>query len=944
MSGKAGGIAGIVLGVGLAVVGIFFPPAGWGAWYVISVSLASASLVAGGAFALTFSNKVQSQEGAKAQALDITLAQEGPPVTVCFGRNRFSGMFMNYLKSSFYSKEVYSTGGGEGGKGGGGSAPPPAVVGYEYYLTYEVGLCMGPIDAVQMVWESPGDKKVMVDPDDGEDLPPLTFSGTDYAEVELYEENSGGTLRVYKGSSNQSRISSGDPYAYTGMNYRNVCWALFGVTTGFKMGFQPQPRTYSFVIDRLPKVVRDNGVTIPGFQTRGSADTEHPCYYDANPAAVIYECYTNKLWGRRMSSEDIDEASFIAAAQWLYDRNIGMSFAITKFEKIGELIDGIRSQFNLAIVRSGTQIVLRNLNDTAQTHAAIETLRADEVLEPNVLRPLWKATVNEIRAEFVNREKNFRPDVIEVKDDAGIEAAGGKVITKTIQLNGITNWNTARRQALRILSGESYPRAQLYFKMNRYKSQLQAGDVFRFIWSDWTGTTVTAYFQCMLRRAPDPNKDEIEITAQEDLLLSIVEAEETSVTFPTSYPWEHVQDVPYEEVALFLDESTFDPVVLYPRAYEPPIVATLGKEARIVFLGEKGDPGLQSIQHEIRQITAHNVTSWKQPASTTKTFNLGNADTFCITGELITNFNDLRYWNRSSTGFEFSITNPTLWENVIISVAVVDGYTDDLSALLNSKSNYMVIDDEIIQIGKVDKLGTNHYRARNIIRGRFGTKIVRHSATTRVYFRQTFPWGVKVTSDVPENVDTDGRAFPKSTKGIKTVGDWFGFDAATGGNYIARSLRPLSPRPVQYLKQPDYTEDVIRVRPRFYREGAGVIPFYEAMKKAPATLDGLGLAIQFLTPAKVPINIYKPTGNWRPGFMYTYGPMPPTNLSANWITYVPVSMSSTDDGYIEFVLRYINQAGINVYWTSNPAVIGYIRVWQVLAGRLSEDYAEFKTY
>lgn len=269
------GIVSIVLGAILVVTGIG--------------TFAGIMLIAGGIYSLAFAPKTPDQEAAQAQELNVATSSVGHPVPVVFGEVRMTPNFMDYSDSTFRSVEVK---GEKPGKGGGDAEAP--TLGFDYYLQWEYGICMGPVDAIGAVHTVPGE--VLMHEGGW-----TTFS-IDYMELSLDDEKSGGVVRIYRGADDQTRIASGDSYQSKGMNYRNVCWALVGVgDNGYKMGQQPTPPTLQFEIRRLPKPTRDD-LTTPSIRTRGSFDSGHPAYTAANPAAIVYELLTNKVWGRGLSA------------------------------------------------------------------------------------------------------------------------------------------------------------------------------------------------------------------------------------------------------------------------------------------------------------------------------------------------------------------------------------------------------------------------------------------------------------------------------------------------------------------------------------------------------------------------------------------------------------------------------------------------------------------
>jgi hypothetical protein len=62
---------------------------------------------------------------------------------------------------------------------------------------------------------------------------------------------------------------------------------------------------------------------------------------DMNPAHIIYECLTDRTWGRGYSSAEIDDVSFRAAADTLYAENFGLSILWDQQQDIEAFIERI---------------------------------------------------------------------------------------------------------------------------------------------------------------------------------------------------------------------------------------------------------------------------------------------------------------------------------------------------------------------------------------------------------------------------------------------------------------------------------------------------------------------------------------------------------------------------------------------------------------------------
>lgn len=881
MSAKGGSIGSIVLGVVMIVVGALTIETGG-----VGAIIAGIGMLAGGSLGLAFQPKSTNPSAARAQDVQFATASLGMPVPVIFGEQKVTGNFMNWTGTNFHAKKVLAT----GGKGGGSAGQ---VVGYDYYLTYEYALCMGPIDEIGQVISSPGDllvrgNKFQSDNDqinnqdikasqagttvtadksifdsshvgaiiqwsDGSHATITGFTnsthvavnvsqtvvagsfqlfgsaeqiiyspGDDYKELNLNGKNEGGLVRVYRGSATQTRIAASDPYFPSGMNYRNIVWALF---IGYKINRGvPAPKTYQFILRRFSRCIRDDGTTVTGIETRGSADTTNPAYYQSNPAALTYEILTNQLWGRGLSSSIIHEQSFIDASEYWLSKNIGMSFTLDSPDKLISILDSIRTHLKIALVWDGDQIKMRVLTDTAQTHANILTIESTEIDSLEVMRPLWPATYNEIRLEFNNVNRNYKPDSILVPS-LGNFIVTGRMNPLQIQLNAFTDWNIARKQGMRILRESSYPFMAVNFEMNRFNSQLEIGDVFRLIWDEF-GETVTAYLMVTTIDSPDDKDDTIKITAIEDIWLSPVLGRETSITVPSVGAWEKVVDMLADDISLFNNPFQTTTTGIAPvTAFELPAIFTQGITARTIVLGQQPSSDVLDMQ-----------MFWSKNKTNAKYNVLGVTDSFAITGQMSTGIAHTRRTDRSNRFFDFTLTNPDLDEADLLELAsLVLSPVDNLEDLIEAQTAYLIIGDEIMQVGSVQRLGFNSYRATNVVRGMFGSEINIHPVGSSFFFIADFTGSIDTKAlKLPMGNILKFKTYPETASGVSETGNIF-FANHFGANdqiYLGLGFLPLSPMPIGITAHASHLV-TLRVRPRFYDQGAGVDPVigdYDASK------------------------------------------------------------------------------------------------------------------
>ncbi len=87
---------------------------------------------------------------------------------------------------------------------------------------------------------------------------------------------------------------------------------------------------------------------------------------------------------------------------------------------------------------------------------------------------------------------------------------------------------------------------------------------------------------------------------------------------------------------------------------------------------------------------------------------------------LKSDFTDLTRVNRTAAGFEFQLVDPDRDEATMLATFnKVQTGADDLETIVADEEDFMVVGEEMFQIGYVQKLGTNHYRATNFSPGGF---------------------------------------------------------------------------------------------------------------------------------------------------------------------------------------------------------------------------------
>lgn len=204
---------------------------------------------------------------------------------------------------------------------------------------------------------------------------------------------------------------------------------------------------------------------------------------DMNGVHIVYECLTNLEWGMGYSPDDIDDASFRAAADKLYDEKFGLSLLWMEQTSILEFVKLVLTHFDGSIrndPKTGRfQIrLIRNDYDVATLDKELSP--ANVIKLSSFQRTAWGDTANEVIVKYTDRDQNEVPAPA-VHDLASIQAQGA-VISVTRSYPGIREPSLAVRVAMRDLNNVSTPLAKITVMVNRVAWDWDVTDVFKFTW------------------------------------------------------------------------------------------------------------------------------------------------------------------------------------------------------------------------------------------------------------------------------------------------------------------------------------------------------------------------------------------------------------------------------------------------------------------------------
>ncbi len=341
------------------------------------------------------------------------------------------------------------------------------IIGYKYHLGLHLALSY-PVDEMQLLtiadrvaWSgSAADGSITIDK-------PNLLGGEDR------EGGVGGTIDILNGDKDQTVNS------YLSGVIGGVIPAFRGVfslmANRFYIGNNPYLKNWAAVLKRTD-IHTDR--TPMWYVAKSNINGG-----DMNPAHIIRECLTNSEWGMDYPTTIIDDDSFAAAADTLYDEAFGLSMQWAQQESIEEfgqrvldLVDGMLKEdattglIGLNLIRGDYVAASLPLFDESNTL----TLDSFE-------RRAWGETVNEVTVVYHDRSV-FKDLPVTVQDLANIQIQGS-VISQSRSYPAVPNRALAKRLAMRDLKSMSTPLSLIKIQVNREAYALRRGGVFRFSWA-----------------------------------------------------------------------------------------------------------------------------------------------------------------------------------------------------------------------------------------------------------------------------------------------------------------------------------------------------------------------------------------------------------------------------------------------------------------------------
>ena len=304
---------------------------------------------------------------AATQDLMGTTAQDGVPVPDLVGITKCGGNLMGYWRNR--TVETTETYPGGGGKGGGDSEKVTQITGHEYYLTWAMGLCLGPVDDLLAIYR----KEVCI----WHGL--LSRPETGGFRTLVIEDV--GRINFYYGTDDQPRDTRLNEMVGEANNpaYRGLCYVVF---VDCLMGNYNRLPEFWFVIRKRPEYA---------WSALGEI------YENYNPAHSLYYTLTEMAG---VDTSLINESAFAAAAETLSDEGRGLSCYFDRQTSAGSYVDTILTHMR-GLLRYGPDGLFHLVLIRRDTSGTVPVLDADELASGlKLTRPSAVEVKNEIKVQF----------------------------------------------------------------------------------------------------------------------------------------------------------------------------------------------------------------------------------------------------------------------------------------------------------------------------------------------------------------------------------------------------------------------------------------------------------------------------------------------------------------------------------------------------------------
>lgn len=249
-----------------------------------------------------------------------------------------------------------------------------------------------------------------------------------------------------------------------------------GMFTAFFNGIismnNPYPKPWKFRVRRSTKGW-DGPVWQPGLATVTMGAIKA-----MNPAHIIYECLTNRQWGRGLARERLDDAAFTAVATALATEGFGLCLRWNRSDAIESFVQGILNHIGGAMFtsRSSGLITLRLIRGGYDINTLPHFTPETGLLDVSY-SAVASTSVNEIQVTYRDPITDAEQSV-KVSNLGALQAAGGAVNSIAKDYKGIPTAELANRVAQRDLRASSVNLRKFSITLDRRGRSIEPASVF----------------------------------------------------------------------------------------------------------------------------------------------------------------------------------------------------------------------------------------------------------------------------------------------------------------------------------------------------------------------------------------------------------------------------------------------------------------------------------
>lgn len=350
-----------------------------------------------------------------------------------------------------------------------------ATVGYRYYMGLHMGVCRGPVD--ELVSIKVGDRHAWPDSGPGAEISGrYRISAGSLFGGDKKEGGIDGPMDVMMGVPNQSASDGlldmlGGPLP----GYRGMLTVFYD---GLVSAMNPYPKKWAFRVRRILKGwMNDN----PWYPDRAEIWLADNTIRAINPAHILYECETNREWGRGLEPGQIDETSFRNAADTLSAEKFGLCLKWARKDSIESFMQSVIDHAGAVIYTDrGTGLRRIKLIRNDYLVSSLPHFNTDSGLlavnEASVasLGGALNEIVTTYREPVTNEDRSVR-----IQNLAGMQAAGGVIHSMSKKYRGIPTAELAMQVSQRDLRTMASGLRRFKLTFDRRAWRLAPGDVIR---------------------------------------------------------------------------------------------------------------------------------------------------------------------------------------------------------------------------------------------------------------------------------------------------------------------------------------------------------------------------------------------------------------------------------------------------------------------------------